>query len=174
MSRYLIASEENFAYLAHHGILGQKWGIRRFQNEDGSLTEAGKERYGKALYKSAKKAYKNGPYRSENGPKIMKNIPEEKLNDIRKINKELHKLEDELMSIADALYGTDEYYYLNNDKKYSGMMKKVEELETKRAQEAKKIVKDLVSEKYRGKTVKSKYNSETLDDYLSKMVKWYS
>ena len=30
--------------LAHHGILGQKWGIRRFQNEDGSLTEAGKRR----------------------------------------------------------------------------------------------------------------------------------
>ncbi len=32
--------------LYHHGIKGQKWGIRRFQNEDGSLTEAGKERYG--------------------------------------------------------------------------------------------------------------------------------
>lgn len=32
-------------YLAHHGILGQKWGIRRFENTDGSLTEAGKKRY---------------------------------------------------------------------------------------------------------------------------------
>lgn len=31
--------------LYHHGILGQKWGIRRFQNEDGSLTQAGRERY---------------------------------------------------------------------------------------------------------------------------------
>ena len=31
--------------LAHHGILGQKWGIRRFQNKDGSLTTAGKKRY---------------------------------------------------------------------------------------------------------------------------------
>lgn len=31
--------------LKHHGILGQKWGIRRFQNEDGTLTSAGKERY---------------------------------------------------------------------------------------------------------------------------------
>lgn len=31
--------------LYHHGILGQKWGIRRFQNPDGSLTPAGKERY---------------------------------------------------------------------------------------------------------------------------------
>lgn len=33
-------------YLEHHGILGQKWGIRRFQNKDGSYTAAGKKRYG--------------------------------------------------------------------------------------------------------------------------------
>ena len=32
-------------YLAHHGIKGQKWGVRRYQNADGSLTSAGKERY---------------------------------------------------------------------------------------------------------------------------------
>lgn len=32
-------------YLAHHGIKGMKWGIRRYQNEDGTLTAAGKRRY---------------------------------------------------------------------------------------------------------------------------------
>ncbi len=32
-------------YIAHHGIKGQKWGIRRFQNANGSLTPAGKARY---------------------------------------------------------------------------------------------------------------------------------
>lgn len=31
--------------LAHHGIVGQKWGIRRYQNPDGSLTPEGKLRY---------------------------------------------------------------------------------------------------------------------------------
>lgn len=34
-------------YLVHYGILGQKWGLRRFQNEDGTLTEEGKKRYDK-------------------------------------------------------------------------------------------------------------------------------
>lgn len=38
--------------LAHHGIKGQKWYIRRFQNKDGSLTEAGKRRYQKISEKA--------------------------------------------------------------------------------------------------------------------------
>lgn len=32
-------------YLIHHGIKGQKWGVRRYQNADGTLTNAGKKRY---------------------------------------------------------------------------------------------------------------------------------
>ena len=40
----------------HHGILGQKWGVRRFQNKDGTLTAAGQKRLEK---KDAKWAHKN-------------------------------------------------------------------------------------------------------------------
>lgn len=35
-----------YIYLAHHGIKGQKWGVRRYQNPDGSLTPEGVKRYG--------------------------------------------------------------------------------------------------------------------------------
>lgn len=36
----------NDEHLAHHGILGMKWGIRRYQNKDGTLTPEGRKRYG--------------------------------------------------------------------------------------------------------------------------------
>lgn len=45
------ANEIELSYLAHHGILGQKWGVRRFQNKDGTLTDAGKKHYTKELKK---------------------------------------------------------------------------------------------------------------------------
>ena len=32
-------------YLAHHGVKNMKWGVRRYQNKDGTLTDAGKKRY---------------------------------------------------------------------------------------------------------------------------------
>lgn len=41
--------------LQHHGIKGQKWGVRRFQKKDGSLTPAGKERYNDDVAEPKKK-----------------------------------------------------------------------------------------------------------------------
>ena len=47
---------EQSLYIAHHGIRGQKWGVRNYQNPDGTLTEEGRRRYGvgKAVATKAK------------------------------------------------------------------------------------------------------------------------
>lgn len=47
-----------YFYLSHHGIKGQKWGIRRFRNYDDTLTALGKKRYGDGGAKMIKKAEK--------------------------------------------------------------------------------------------------------------------
>lgn len=46
--------ENDYNSIYHHGIKGMKWGIRRYQNEDGTLTPEGMKRYGK-LYNYYKK-----------------------------------------------------------------------------------------------------------------------
>lgn len=35
-------------YISHFGVKGMKWGIRRYQNRDGSLTPEGRKRYGRS------------------------------------------------------------------------------------------------------------------------------
>lgn len=48
-------------YICHHGIKGMKWGVRRYQNEDGTLTAAGKKRAVKSLTKEYRKSRKDDP-----------------------------------------------------------------------------------------------------------------
>lgn len=51
---YMVRDNE----LCHYGVKGQKWGVRRYQNKDGSLTTAGKRRQAKQEYNAERKAAK--------------------------------------------------------------------------------------------------------------------
>lgn len=68
-------------YLVHFGVKGMKWGIRRYQNEDGTLTPAGKERYRSTFdggtSKAAEEFYRKAVAKSsnENDVDLMSSLP---------------------------------------------------------------------------------------------------
>lgn len=57
---YIAIDTNSFRYLEHYGIKGQKWGIRRYQNADGTLTPEGRARAGKEYKEDNKNAYTFG------------------------------------------------------------------------------------------------------------------
>ena len=87
--------------LQHHGVKGQKWGVRRYQNKDGSLTPEGKKRakvtpsiYGAAIRKAQSDAKKSNKERAKSGEKLS---VKEKLDSIKSARKKT----------ADILRGPD-------------------------------------------------------------------
>ena len=62
--------------LQHHGILGQKWGVRRFQNTDGSLTSAGKKRV------DSNAASKSDTSKSESSKQFVSEKGKKKISDL--------------------------------------------------------------------------------------------
>lgn len=90
MNTYYITGFPISDELYHHGIKGQKWGIRRYQNEDGTLTPAGRGRYGKGLGEYSNnhgiiRKWATGEYIGLLGSKAIGDRREERLKN--KINK---------------------------------------------------------------------------------------
>lgn len=100
------AINRNQYYLEHHGILGQRWGVRRFQNKDGSYTTEGKKRHAAEDY----------------GPTTSSNKKSERLQSKINRNKTMASMNTAAMKssknkIAKAIYKTNADYYNNKASK---------------------------------------------------------
>ena len=99
--------------LQHHGVKGQKWGVRRFQNSDGSLTNDGKKRYSSDDFKDAKKKVDKGKDVVDGAVKAKKKAAEKEHE--KKIKKDLSEMSDqELRDIVNRL---------NMEERYTQVMK---------------------------------------------------
>ena len=98
--------------LYHHGVKGQKWGVRRYQNKDGSLTPKGKQHYdkmtGTEMHKKLQKAYNKskggifGKNYGENVTRVKKEQEERETNLKKRLsseNKEYQALDNELKKL---------------------------------------------------------------------------
>lgn len=99
--------------LKHYGIKGMKWGVRRFQNSDGSLTAEGRKRYSSEDYKNAQKKVDKGKAMVD-GVKKTRVKAAEKQHE-KKIKDDLSKMSDqELRDIVNRL---------NMEERYTQVMK---------------------------------------------------
>lgn len=172
--------------LYHHGIQGQRWGIRRYQNPDGTLTEEGKRRYlnpdgtlnrrgerklgNPGLSRDAKARYRkeiaSALEKSESGSKaIMKSA--EKIAGFNKNNKrDKTPAETTLRAMSDAAKATSKFIENNKTSKIEQQSKIVRNGKVDISKLSDKELQDLVNrmrlEQNYGQLVES--NKRSVDD----------
>lgn len=143
--------------IQHHGIKGQKWGVRRFQNEDGTWTAAGRARYGddgnggqKQLTRSEKRAIKKA-YRADQKARNA---------ELAKINEKYDKRKAENAFGLDSGSATDRIKnHLKNEYERS---QEINKWDQKNLDARRKLRTDLGKKKV--DTLLMKWQQESIDD----------
>lgn len=99
--------------ISHHGILGMKWGVRRYQNEDGTLTAQGRERYNSLMNKAAERTKNSKEYKKAVAGKLLDYmVSDEGYNKVMTSNGQKY-VDDALKQFEketlDSMIGNDKY-----------------------------------------------------------------
>lgn len=127
---YFVEMTKEEDELYHHGILGQKWGIRRYQNPDGTLTAAGRKRLAKNEYEISKINAEQKYLKKKNSSSSDRTIEKAKL------------LRDQELADAYSKYRKDSYLI----KKEASNARKLKALESEAKKNAKNEKKALEKE----------------------------
>lgn len=159
------------SYLIHYGIPGQKWGVRRWQNEDGSLTPEGYEHYGKdkakqieskELYKQWKKSQ---GYNFGDNKLLKRKVSEDKK--LMNLNKKADELGEKIypkkIDLKQATehdkFWADEMFFEQEGKGLYNRMSKYKQ------KKYKQIYEDLLSNEIRSRLITEAKNDGSLKKY---------
>ena len=137
-------------YLAHHGVKGMKWGVRRYQNEDGSLTKRGQKKKAKNI---ARTMSKNGTNSFDSDPDLVK-----AKSRMYKYAERERKAESELGKFVDRYTGPNSSGIIRDTEKFDRLTDEYDNASAAYANERRKATESLVG----------KYGSTKVDVVLAK------